>query len=99
MRTAVLALLALTACAPERDPSIRYIVTTPEQIATTACAFNQPNCRNVIGLAIMTKPCTILVPPYSAKTAHIWAHEERHCREGHFHPEYIQEAGHPVFQP
>lgn len=87
-RAAVLSLLILAGCAAEaRDPSIRYVVTSPEQIVQVACAFDRPNCLNVIGLAVMTEPCTVLVPPYSARTAFIWRHEERHCREGHFHAE------------
>lgn len=30
--------------------------------------------------------CTIFVPPLTWSTMHIWNHELRHCKEGHWHP-------------
>ena len=99
-RAAVIALLALTACAPDRasmlDPNIRYIELTPQQIARQSCLAGLPNCRTSAALLISTTPqCIILIPPPSADDARIITNKNADC----YRAKQQQAAGHPVFQP
>ena len=61
-------------------------VRTPVEIAQLATKLGLAGSPTPLGFARWwDQGCEIYVPPLTRDTLAIWAHELRHCVEGHFH--------------